>query len=39
VQFVGGSGNWRIERQSIPGGVVNPQPGGCNATITVFETP
>jgi PKD repeat protein len=37
VLFGPGNGNWEIGSQSIPGGVVNPQPGGCGATITVFD--
>jgi PKD repeat protein len=35
VQFDPGPNNYRIVTQSITGGTIDPQPGGCGATIRV----
>jgi PKD repeat protein len=35
VQFLPGNGNYTIHSQSLVGGVVDPQPDGCDSVITV----
>ena len=35
ISFLAGNGNYTIQTQSIPGGVVNPPPDGCASSITV----
>lgn len=35
VSFQPGQGNYRIQYQSLVGGTIDPQPGGCGSSITV----
>ena len=35
VQFDPGPNNYKITKQSIIGGTIDPQPGGCGTVITV----
>ena len=35
VQFAPGNGNYVIQTQTILGGTIDPQPDGCDSTITV----
>jgi PKD repeat protein len=39
VNFEPGSNNYVIHSQSIVGGTIDPQPDGCDSTITVGPTP
>jgi PKD repeat protein len=39
VQFLSGNGNYVIGQQSIVGGVIDPQPDGCDSTIIVGPVP
>jgi PKD repeat protein len=35
IQFQSGRGNYTINQQSITGGTIDPQPNGCDSSITV----